>query len=332
MKVMKKSKVVDTRKRIENIITERRILRRADHPFLAQLRYAFQTASRLYLITDFFAGGELLRHLLRLQRFKESQARFFLAEAALGLEYLHQRGIVHRDLKPENVLLDSHGHVRLTDFGLSKMGLFGDGTTTTICGTPEYLPPEVFRKEPYGCELDWWSFGILAFEMLEGRPAFQDKNQQKLFKLIMNGDFVFDHVHTQHATSLICGLLCPDFALRIKSVQTVKAHNWFSSVDWSLALARGLEPPFQPDTRIAAEIGGGFVPESEPDEAGCLHIANFTFPERSSLIDRLAQEGESLTTLDTAAREGTSVATSTETSAADETALQLEDFEGAGHA
>eukprot|EP00438_Fugacium_kawagutii_P033127 Skav217299 [mRNA] locus=scaffold1466:193351:214474:+ [translate_table: standard] len=147
MKVLKKSRIGDSRRRAEYVITERKVLRSANHPFVARLRpsasyrYAFQSASRLYLLTDFFGGGELLEHIRRLGRFTETQARFFVAEVSLGLEYLHDKGICHRDLKPENVLLDIDGHVRLTDFGLAKMGL-RQNLTSTMCGTPEYLPPE----------------------------------------------------------------------------------------------------------------------------------------------------------------------------------------------
>lgn len=254
MKVLRKSRVATTRKRAEYIVTERRVLRSANHPFVARLRYAFQSPSRLYLVTDFCGGGELLQHLRRLGRFTESQAAFFTAEVALGLEYLHQRGICHRDLKPENVLLDEEGHVKLTDFGLSKMGLVGSTTTSTICGTPEYLPPEVFRHESYGCELDWWSAGVLLFEMLEGRPPFQDPNKQRLFRLIVDGKFTFRLVHSERATSLVCELLCTEAALRLKTAGGIKAHPWFAGMDWDAALARQLEPPFLANKPIEEDL------------------------------------------------------------------------------
>jgi len=291
MKVLKKSRVADTRKRAEYIITERRVLRSANHPFIARLRYAFQSPSRLYLVTDFFSGGELLLHLRAQVRFTEPQAKFFLAEVVLGLEYLHERGVCHRDLKPENVLLDSDGHVRLTDFGLSKMGLAGENMTSTICGTPEYLPPEVFKRESYACELDWWSTGVLMFEMLEGRPPFRDPNEQRLFKLIVEGKFEFQHAHSQNATLLVRALLRPNMEQRLTSATRLKAHPWLASIDWEMALARGLTPPFRPG--FSAPCCKFISPQRgpvSPDVGSCgLHISGFTYvPELRGPLKELA--------------------------------------------
>lgn len=302
MKILKKSRVANTRKRLEYVVTERRVLRRANHPFIAQLRYAFQSRSRLYLVTDFFGGGELLMHMRRLRRFPETTARFFAAEVALGLEYLHERGICHRDLKPENVLLEDTGHIRLTDFGLSKVGLIGHTVTMTICGTPEYLPPEVFRNEGYACELDWWSFGVLLFEMVEGRPPFQDQNRARLLKLIVNGTFAFRHVHSRDLTSLVCDLLCTDPSLRLRSASDIKVHPWFMNLDWDLALARGLTPPIRPGM-FALSCSNSLALVDDPDVAARrraerddwgLHIQGFTYvPElRGPLVGDLEKAAE----------------------------------------
>mmetsp|Transcript_93840 Transcript_93840/g.249122 ORF Transcript_93840/g.249122 Transcript_93840/m.249122 type:complete len:428 (-) Transcript_93840:26-1309(-) len=277
MKVLKKSRVADTRKRAEYIITERRVLRSANHPFIARLRYAFQSPSRLYLVTDFFGGGELLAHIRRQGRFRENEAAFFTAEVTLGLEYLHDRGVCHRDLKPENVLLDLEGHVRLTDFGLSKMGLAGENMTSTICGTPEYLPPEVFKHESYACELDWWSSGVLIFEMLEGRPPFRDPNEQRLFQLIMDGKFEFRHAHSPNATSIIRSLLCPESEKRLKSASGIKAHPWLASIDWKGALERNLEPPFRPGCNVPVCKSCSPMNRSQSPDVGGLHITGFTY-------------------------------------------------------
>jgi len=295
MKVLKKSRVADTRKRAEYIITERRVLRSANHPFIARLRYAFQSPSRLYLVTDFFAGGELLMHIRRQGRFSESEAAFFTAEVTLGLEYLHERGVCHRDLKPENVLLDDEGHVRLTDFGLSKMGLAGENLTSSFCGTPEYLPPEVFKHESYGCELDWWSMGVLIFEMLEGRPPFRDPSEQRLQQLIVGGEFELRHAHSQPATALVRALLRPEPERRIRSAPCVKAHPWLAGIDWASALERNLEPPFRPHFSVPGAHMRSFSPANRPSspDGNCgLHISGFTYvPElRGPLRDLDAAE------------------------------------------
>lgn len=285
MKVLKKSRIGDSRRRAEYIITERKVLRGANHPFVARLRYAFQSASRLYLLTDFFGGGELLEHIRRLGRFTEAQARFFVAEVSLGLEYLHDKGICHRDLKPENVLLDNDGHVRLTDFGLAKMGL-RQNLTSTMCGTPEYLPPEVFKRQSYACELDWWSCGALMFEMLEGRPPFRDPNESRLFQLIMDGKFRFEFVHSEEASSLIRQLLTPDLDMRLKSAVEVKASRWLSTIDWDMALKLGLQPPFRPS--MTRKCCSPRLRPSSPEVASIgLHIQGFTYvPEARALCER----------------------------------------------
>jgi len=157
------------------LIVEREILEKFDHPFIMGLEFAFQDATRLYLIMEFVNGGELFYHLRQHKGgFGEERARFYAAEIVSALEYLHKSGVVYRDLKPENVLIDSEGHVRLTDFGLSKGGLeSNDGLTESFCGTPEYLAPEIIRDREYGYSVDWYSFGLVLYEMLTGMNPFK---------------------------------------------------------------------------------------------------------------------------------------------------------------
>lgn len=285
MKVLKKGDASPSN--ISQIVTERRVLRRAKHPFISQLKFAFQSQSRLYLVTEYLGGGELLAQIRKAGHFSESKARFFLVEIALGLEYLHFRGILHRDLKPENVLLDEEGHVHLTDFGLSKIGVYGDETTTTMCGTPEYMPPEIFRNESHGSEQDWWAFGVLTFELLEGRPAFQNPNRTRLMRLIISGKFAFQYSHSEQASSLIHKMLCPDLSARLYGAANVQVHSWFASVDWVHALSLGLKPPVRPGSR--APISSNNVEFSACDgEEETVHFQGFSFdseaPSRSGLF------------------------------------------------
>jgi len=156
------------------------------HPFLMRLHYAFQTTEKLALVMDFVNGGDLFYHL-QIQpgrKFSNERACFYAAEIALGIEHLHEMGILYRDLKPENILIDAEGHIRLTDFGLSKEGFYKThDRTSTFCGTPEYLAPEVLAGGDYNNAVDWWAFGALIYEMLTGWAPFYTKDVQKMYKL-----------------------------------------------------------------------------------------------------------------------------------------------------
>jgi serine/threonine protein kinase len=153
-----------------------------------KLHYSFQTPDKLYLVMDFINGGELFYHLQSERRFSPERSRFYAAEIVLGLEHLHKNGIIYRDLKPENLLLDASGHVKMTDFGLSKEGLTNEDRTNTFCGTPEYLAPEVLDGKDYNKAVDWWSLGTLIYEMLTGLPPFYDEDVQKMYNLKMTAE------------------------------------------------------------------------------------------------------------------------------------------------
>jgi hypothetical protein len=160
MKVLKKS-VIAEKGQIENTISEREILCEIRHPFIVRLRFAFQSEDKLYLVTDYYNGGTLFYHLRKVRAFPEDRAKFYAAELLLALDHLHSQHIIYRDLKLENVLLDSQGHIALTDFGLSKQDVDKSGGATTFCGTAEYIAPELLQVKKYGKAVDWWSFGIL---------------------------------------------------------------------------------------------------------------------------------------------------------------------------
>ena len=192
MKVLSKKEIV-AKKEVAHTIGERKILQRSlESPFLVGLKFSFQTDDHLYLVTDFKSGGELFWHLQRETRFSEDRARFYIAELVLALEHLHKYDIVYRDLKPENILLDATGHVALCDFGLSKPDLPADQLTNTFCGTTEYLAPEVLLDDHgYSKLVDFWSLGVLLFEMCCGWSPFYAEDTQQMYKNICFGKIRF---------------------------------------------------------------------------------------------------------------------------------------------
>ena len=167
-------------------IAERDILEKVKNPYIVGLHYAFQTDVKLYFFIDFLNGGELFTYLRKEQRFAENRARFYAAEMIVAIGALHSRDIIYRDLKPENVLLDGEGHIRITDFGLSKQGVKQTDRTYSFCGTPEYLAPEIIKASGHSWAADWWSLGAIFYEMLSGRPPLYNKDRQQMLRDIVD--------------------------------------------------------------------------------------------------------------------------------------------------
>merc|ERR1719487_2669676 len=183
MKMLRKENVIK-RNQVEHTKTERNVLETVSHPFIVSLHYAFQTPKKLYIVLEYCAGGELFFHLSRAGRFSEGRCKLYAAEILLALEYLHSLSIIYRDLKPENLLLDADGHAKITDFGLSKQGIEDNVSARTMCGTPEYLAPEIISKTGHGRAVDWYSLGAIMYEMLTGLPPFYTQDREKLFRRI----------------------------------------------------------------------------------------------------------------------------------------------------
>ncbi|EDQ92414.1 uncharacterized protein MONBRDRAFT_13470, partial [Monosiga brevicollis MX1] len=254
MKVLKKATIVRSTKDITHTRAERNILQLVRSPFIVDLKYAFQTNGKLYLIMDYLSGGELFTYLDKEGMFLEKQARFYAAELVLAIEHLHGLGIIYRDLKPENIMLDSSGHVVLTDFGLCKEKVEDDSTRAmTFAGTIDYMAPEIISREGHNKAVDWWSLGALTFDMLTGQPPFSAGNRKKTMDRILRAKPNFPPFITPYAKDILRKLLKRKPSERLSSAAEIKAHRFFRDVDWQVALDRRLEPPFIPSVNTALD-------------------------------------------------------------------------------
>ncbi|XP_064182661.1 serine/threonine-protein kinase Sgk2b isoform X1 [Anguilla rostrata] len=249
VKVLQK-KIILKKKEQKHIMSERSVLlQNLHHPFLVGLHFSFQTTDKLYFVLDYVNGGELFYHLQRERVFLEPRARFYAAEMASALGYLHSLHIIYRDLKPENILLDSQGHIVLTDFGLCKEGLAPNGTTSTFCGTPEYLAPEVLQKQAYDRTVDWWCLGSVLYEMLYGLPPFYSRNTAEMYNSILHKPVELKPNVSNAGRALLEGLLQKDRTLRAgarNDFMELKSHPFFSPINWDDLMAKKTTPPFIP--------------------------------------------------------------------------------------
>ncbi|KAL9125850.1 MAG: hypothetical protein Q9217_005005 [Psora testacea] len=261
-------KVIVQKKEVAHTIGERNILVRtasADSPFIVGLKYSFQTPENLYLITGFMSGGELFYHLQKEGRFGELRAKFYIAELILALEHLHKFNIVYRDLKPENILLDATGHIALCDFGLSKANLAKNETTNTFCGTTEYLAPEVLLDEQgYTTMVDFWSLGVLVFEMCCGWSPFYAEDTQQMYKNIAFGKVRFPKdTLSIEGRNFVKGLLNRNPRHRLgaqRDADELKEHIFFADTDWDAVLKKTVVPPFKPKLKNILDVSN-FDPE-----------------------------------------------------------------------
>jgi serine/threonine protein kinase len=254
MKVVNKSLIKKSRSDVRHIRTERDVLVTVDHPFVVKLHYAFETPEKVCFVLDFCRGGELFRLLEVEGLIAEDKARFYLSEIACALEYLHSMDIVYRDLKSENVMLDEKGHVKLIDFGLSKIFNGDETLTNTFCGTIDCMAPEVVMDADspgHGKPADWWSFGVFMFDLLVGRSPFSSSHGRRATQeRILRGKFFVPNFVSPTAADLIRKLLRKSVDRRLGPAG-VKAHPFFSRLDWDMVVRRAYQPPHLP--RVCAD-------------------------------------------------------------------------------
>lgn len=265
VKVLKKNQVVKM-KQVEHTNDERRMLQEVKHPFLITLWGTFQDAKNIYMVMDFVEGGELFSLLRKTQRFPNPVAKFYAAEVTLALEYLHSKQIIYRDLKPENLLLDRHGHLKITDFGFAKKV---PDITWTLCGTPDYLAPEVVSSKGYNKSVDWWSLGILIFEMLCGYTPFWDGGSpMKIYENILKGKVKYPPYIHPDAQDLLQRLITSDLTKRLGNLhggsEDVKNHSWFAEVTWERLAKKDIDAPYVPP--VKAGVGDTSQFDKYPEE------------------------------------------------------------------
>ncbi|ORE02363.1 camp-dependent protein kinase 6 [Rhizopus microsporus var. microsporus] len=246
LKVLKKAEIVKL-KQVEHTNNERAILASVQHPFIVNLWGSFQDDANLYMVMDYVPGGELFSFLRKSKKFSNEVARFYAGEVLLALAYLHSKDIIYRDLKPENILLDAHGHIKVTDFGFAKKV---PDITWTLCGTPDYLAPEIIQTKGYGKAADFWAFGVLIFEMLAGYPPYYDDNQFKLYEKILTTQPKYPAHMDAAAKDLLKHLLTTDLSQRYGNLKRgyldIMEHKWFAPLDFEKLIQRKIKPPHIP--------------------------------------------------------------------------------------
>ncbi|KAG1081552.1 hypothetical protein G6F42_022905 [Rhizopus arrhizus] len=252
LKSIVKEHVIEQRE-ITHTLDERNILAKLaeiDHPYLAKLHTSFQDEHRLYLLTNYYCGGDLATHMARLYNFTPECALFYAAEIIDGIGELHRLGVLYRDLKPENILLSGDGHIVLTDFGLSKwLTEEDDYTTQTFCGTAEYLAPEVLLGEAYSFTIDYWSFGTILYEMLAGITPFWADNHSDMYQRVLTDVLEFPaDVFDYETAEFLSDILDRDPRTRLgaQGVEEIKDHVYFADISWDDIRNRRLQPPYLP--------------------------------------------------------------------------------------
>ncbi|XP_054455753.1 protein kinase C epsilon type-like [Anoplopoma fimbria] len=288
VKVLKKDVILQDDD-VDCTLTEKRILALArKHPYLTQLFCCFQTKDRLFFVMEYVNGGDLMFQIQRSRKFDEARSRFYAAEVTSALMFLHRHGVIYRDLKLDNILLDAEGHCKLADFGMCKEGILDGVTTTTFCGTPDYIAPEILQELDYGPSVDWWALGVLMYEMMAGQPPFEADNEDDLFESILHDDVLYPVWLSKEAVSILKAFMTKSPNKRLGCVvahgleEAIKLHVFFREIDWTLLEQRKIRPPFKPRIKTKRDVNNF-------DQDFTREEPNLT-PTEASIIKQINQD------------------------------------------
>ena len=253
LKILKKAEILRL-KQVDHVMSELTILRQINQPFVVNMHGYTQDNRYLYIVLEYVPGGELFTYLRNVGKLDSDHSRFYAAQITSIFEYLHAKNIIYRDLKPENLLIAADGYLRLTDFGFAKMV---EGRTYTLCGTPEYLAPEILLNKGHGKPVDWWTLGIIIYEMLAGIDPFSDEDPMSIYQKILKGKIKFPRHFDRNAKSLVKHLLVADLSKRYGNLRggvgDIKNHRWFNGLDWVRLLTKQLPATYRPTVRSASD-------------------------------------------------------------------------------
>uniref|UniRef100_A0A803YFG2 Protein kinase C n=1 Tax=Meleagris gallopavo TaxID=9103 RepID=A0A803YFG2_MELGA len=239
---------------VECTMVEKRVLALAwENPFLTHLYCTFQTKDHLFFVMEFLNGGDLMFHIQDKGRFDLYRATFYGAEILCGLQFLHSKGIIYRDLKLDNVMLDKEGHIKIADFGMCKENVVGENKASTFCGTPDYIAPEILQGLKYTFSVDWWSFGVLLYEMLIGQSPFHGDDEDELFESIRVDTPHYPRWITKESKDILEKLFERDPTRRLGVTGNIRAHPFFKTINWTTLEKREVDPPFKPKVKSASD-------------------------------------------------------------------------------
>ncbi|BGO95625.1 hypothetical protein NBRC10512_006792 [Rhodotorula toruloides] len=258
IKVLKKEFIIENDE-VESTKSEKRVFlaaARERHPFLLGLHSCFQTETRIYFVMEYVSGGDLMLHIQR-EQFTPRRAKFYAAEVLLALEYFHKNGIVYRDLKLDNILLTLDGHIKIADYGLCKEDMWFGKTTSTFCGTPEFMAPEIILEQRYGRAVDWWAFGVLIYEMLLGQSPFRGDDEDEIFDAILEDEPLYPIHMPKDSVSILTRLLTKDPTRRLGATEAdaaeIKNHLFFKDTNWDDIFHKRIPSPFYPNISSATD-------------------------------------------------------------------------------